>query len=436
MSDHLPTSKVARAAKLAGAGLRVGANYVRHAVRTATASEADTATSRARLDNDNAATLYDTFSQLKGGPLKFTQLLSMDRTGLLPAAYQERFAMAQHQAPPLSGPLVVKTFREATGRTPLEIFDEFDPAARAAASIGQVHFARLNGQALAVKVQYPGVAASIRSDLNLIKPVAFRVMGLDENAFGEYVREVESKLLEETDYALELRRSTEIAAASAHIPGVRFAHYYAELSGPRVLTMDWLSGQHLKEFLATNPDQQTRNTIGQALWDFYDFQTRRYGAVHADPHPGNFLFSAENGGTVAVLDFGCVKEIPADFRDAYFQLVRPEIYQDDAQLLPLLRQLNILKTTDSPEVRALLIDIAHTVLPLVARPFVEPEFDFGDPSFQTEITRHAEALAANPLLRAQREPRGVPHFIYVNRAYFGLYTLLGDLQARVRGGGA
>ncbi|MBC7447966.1 MAG: AarF/ABC1/UbiB kinase family protein, partial [Hymenobacteraceae bacterium] len=198
MSSDLPTSKVARAAKLAGAGLRVGANYVKHAVRQATGAETAAAGNVIR-DEANAAALFDTFSELRGGALKFAQVLSMDRTGLLPRAYADRFAMAQHQAPPLSGPLVVKTFRAATGKSPGEVFDEFDLTARAAASIGQVHHARLGGKELAVKVQYPGVATSIQSDLNLIKPVAFRVLGLSAADFREYLAEVEGKLLEETD---------------------------------------------------------------------------------------------------------------------------------------------------------------------------------------------------------------------------------------------
>lgn len=430
----LPTSKVARAAALAGAGLRVGANYVKHAVQRA-AGNGDAATqaaNRTALDEANAAALFDTFSQLKGGPLKMAQVLGMDRTGLLPAAYRDRFAQAQYQSPPLSAPLVVKTFRAATGKAPSELFATFDLQATAAASIGQVHRASLAGRALAVKVQYPGVASSIRSDLNLLKPVAFRLLGLSEESFREYVDEVESKLIEETDYVLELRRSTEVATACAHLPHLRFAQYYPDLSGPRVLTMDWLAGLHLKEFLATNPSQAVRDQIGQALWDFYAYQAHTLRRVHADPHPGNFLFSEEDGGTVAVIDFGCVKEIPADFHDDFFAVVQPEVYLDVANLTAVLERLRILQPADPPETRAFILDTAQTLLPLAARPFLEPAFDFGDPAFQAAITAEAERLMAHPILRSQREPRGVRHFIYLNRAYFGLYTLLGDLRARIR----
>lgn len=428
MSTDLPTSKVARAAKLAGAGLRVGANYVKHAVQQATSPAAEAEANRLDRDEANASAVFEAFSQLRGGALKVAQVLSMDRTGILPRAYADRFALAQHQAPPLSGPLVVKTFRAATGKTPGEVFDEFDLTARAAASIGQVHRATLAGKELAVKVQYPGIASSIQSDLNLLKPVAFRVLGLSEADFREYIAEVESKLLEETDYTLELRRSQELAAACAHLPGLRFARYYPELSGARVLTMDWLPGLHLKEFLATNPSQAVRDRVGRALWDFYAHQLH---AVHADPHPGNFLFSEENGGTVAILDFGCVKEVPTDFHDAYFAVVDPAIYLDDARLEPVLHRLDMLRPTDTPQMRALIFDIAHQTLPLLARPFIEPGFDFGDPGYQQQLTALTQQFAADPQLRAQREPRGSKHFIYVNRAYFGLYTLLGDLKTRL-----
>ena len=432
MSDELsriPTSKVERAARMARVGLQVGSNYVKHAVRRATGS-ADAETSRATLDEANAADLYNTLAQLKGSALKVTQLLSMERS-LLPQAYQDQFAMAQHQAPPLSGPLVTKTFRAATGKSPLEIFDTFDGTARAAASIGQVHYATLDGQALAVKVQYPGVATSIHSDLNLIKPIAFRLLGLSEEAFREFVEEVEDKMLEETDYRRELRQSQELAAACADVPHVQFARYYPDLSGDRILTMDWLPGQHLKEFLATEPSQAVRNQVGQALWDFYARQLHVLHAVHADPHPGNFLFSAENGGTVGIIDFGCVKEIPADFYHDYFSMVLPEVYDNPARLAALLRKLNILKDSDDAEIRQLIMETAQEMLPLVGQPFRDQTFDFGDADYRADIYARLELLSQNPRLRQERQPRGVRHFLYVNRTYFGLYTLLFDLRATV-----
>ncbi|RAK69579.1 ABC1 kinase family protein [Hymenobacter edaphi] len=427
----LPTTKVARAARFAKTGLKVGANYVKHYAKRAAGAEVRPED----LHAANAAELYGALSEMKGSVLKVAQMLAMEKN-ILPAAYAEQFAQAQYQTPPLSGPLVVKAFRDAFGRSPSELFDAFEPQARQAASIGQVHFARKDGRALAVKVQYPGVADSIRSDIRLVKPVALRVLGLDEATVRPYLQEVETRLVEETDYALELRRGRHIATRCAHLPHLEFPQYYPELSGARILTMDWLGGQHLREFLATEPSQDVRNQLGQALWDFYMHQLHTLRQVHADPHPGNFLLRAEHGGTVGVLDFGCVKEIPAEVHRLFTALLAPETLEDEARLAALLEQAGVLRPHDAPALRQLYLRTLHDSLALVGRPFRQPTFDFGDPAFMQALYALGDDLLQQPELRQQREPRGSEHFIYLNRTYVGLYALLTELKAAVRTGAA
>ena len=422
----LPTTKVARAARFAKTGLSVGANYVKHYAKRAVGAESTTAD----LHAANAAELYGTLSEMKGSVLKVAQMLAMEKN-LLPTAYAEQFAKAQYSTPPLSGPLVVKAFRDAFGQSPFQLFDEFEPEARQAASIGQVHFARKHGKELAVKVQYPGVAASIKSDINLVKPIALRVMGLSEAQVRPYLEEVETRLLEETDYALELRRGQEIAASCQDLAHLEFPVYYPEFSTARILTMDWLPGQHLKEFLATNPTPAVRNQLGQALWDFYQFQFNTLHRLHADPHPGNFLLRAEHGGTLGVLDFGCVKDVPADVHQLFRALLAPETLADEIRLAALLTEAGVLRPTDAPAMRALYLRTLQASLELVGRPFRQAIFDFGDPAYMAALYALGDDLMADPELRKQREPRGSEHFIYLNRTYVGLFALLTELGAVV-----
>ncbi|WP_201981007.1 ABC1 kinase family protein [Hymenobacter rubidus] len=433
MSDEsqnsLPTTKVARAARFAKTGLNVGANYIKHYAKKAVGAESTTAD----LHAANAAELYGTLSELKGSVLKVAQMLAMEKN-MLPTAYAEQFAQAQYSTPPLSGPLVVKAFRDAFGKSPYQLFDEFEPEARQAASIGQVHFARKEGKALAVKVQYPGVADSIKSDIRLVKPIALRVMGLNEAQVRPYLEEVETRLLEETDYKLELRRGQEIATQCQGINHLEFPGYYPAYSTARILTMDWLSGQHLKEFLATNPSQAVRNQLGQALWDFYQFQFNTLHRLHADPHPGNFLMRTENGGTLGVLDFGCVKEVPRDVYRLFTALLAPETIADEARLTALLTQANVLRPTDAPAMQALYLRTMQVSLELVGRPFRQATFDFGDPAYMAALYALGDDLMADPELRKQREPRGSEHFIYLNRTYVGLFALLTELGASINTG--
>jgi predicted unusual protein kinase regulating ubiquinone biosynthesis (AarF/ABC1/UbiB family) len=431
MSDEpqtsLPTSKVARAARFAKTGLNVGANYVKHYAKKAVGAESTTED----LHAANAAELYGTLSEMKGSVLKVAQMLAMEKN-MLPSAYAEQFAQAQYSTPPLSGPLVVKAFRDGFGQSPFQLFDEFEPEARQAASIGQVHRARKDGKELAVKVQYPGVADSIKSDIRLVKPIALRIMGLNEAQVRPYLEEVETRLLEETDYKLELRRGQEIAAHCQGLSNLEFPAYYPELSTARILTMDWLGGQHLKEFLATNPSQAVRNQIGQALWDFYQFQFNTLHQLHADPHPGNFLMQADNGGTLGVLDFGCVKDVPQDVYQLFTALLAPETIADETRLAALLTQAGVLRPTDAPAMQALYLRTMQASLELVGRPFHQPTFDFGDPTYMAALYALGDDLMADPELRKQREPRGSEHFIYLNRTYVGLFALLTELKALVR----
>lgn len=422
--QSIPTSKVARATKFVTTGVKIGGNYLKYNVKKLV----DSSTTKEQLHADNATDIYDSLSELKGSALKVAQMLSMDRN-VLPRAYVDRFQMSQYSAPPLSGPLVVKTFKNYFGKTPGELFDTFEMSALNAASIGQVHLATKGGNKLAVKIQYPGVANSISSDLKMVKPMAVLLFGLNENDIERYMGEVESKLLEETDYDLELKRSVEISEACAHIPNLIFPKYYPELSANRILTMDWLDGLHMKDFLLTNPSQDIRNQIGQALWDFYDYQVHQLRQVHADPHPGNFLMRPD--GTMGVIDFGCVKVIPEFFYDNYFALINPDTIEDEARTEGVFYNLEFLVKDDSPADKKMFSDLFKTMIGLLGKPFAVDEFDFGDGTYFDSVYAFADELAKIEELKNSKVARGSQHGLYINRTYFGLYSMLNELKAKV-----
>lgn len=420
----VPTTKVARASQFVKAGVKVGGNYIKHYSKKLI----DPSLSKEELHKDNAADIYDALSELKGSALKMAQMLSMDR-GLLPVAYVDKFSMAQYSAPPLSGPLVVKTFKTYFGKSPAQLFDSFTMEAVNAASIGQVHQAWKDSKKLAVKVQYPGVADAVSSDLRIAKPLAVRLLSLNERDIDRYMGEVESKLLEETDYELELKRSIEISEACAHLPDLVFPKYYPEYSSKRILTMDWLEGLHLKDFLTTNPSQEVRNQIGQALWDFYDFQIHSLRQVHADPHPGNFLMRAD--GTLGVIDFGCVKVIPDFYYDNYFRLVNPDTLEDPALTDEIFNNLEFLSADDSPKDRQFFSNLFKEMTLMLAEPFAVETFDFGDDTYFNKVYAFAENLANVSELKNSKVARGSQDGLYVNRTYYGLYAMLNELKASI-----
>jgi predicted unusual protein kinase regulating ubiquinone biosynthesis (AarF/ABC1/UbiB family) len=423
----IPSSKVQRAMRFVKTGVQIGGNYVKHYSKKVVNPDL----SRDELHEDNARDVYDALSELKGSALKVAQMLSMEKN-LLPSQYTQKFQMAQYSAPPLSGPLIVQTFVRAFGKSPQEMFDHFEMKAANAASIGQVHRATKNGKQLAVKIQYPGVADSIKSDLKIVKPIAFRLLDLNEKELDKYIKEVESKLLEETDYELELNRSLEISGVCAHIPNIVFTNYYKDLSGKRVLTMDWLDGMHMDEYLKTKPSQEERNQIGQAMWDFYDYQVHTLRAVHADPHPGNFLMRKD--GTLGVIDFGCVKEIPEDFYYHYFGLLVKDVNASPNAIDRIMRHMQIIHDSDSAVVQAKLSNAFVRMTELLRRPFDNQTFYFGNNGYVQEIYELGEELSQMEELRKSKEGRGSQHALYINRTYFGIYSILNQLNATINTG--
>ena len=416
-------------AALGGTGAKVGINYLKYyGKRALSGSDNATAENHAReRDEQNASVIYDTFSKLKGGPLKLAQMLSIDRN-LLPRAYADQFVQAQYSVPPLSYPLVVRTFRRDFGKEPLDLFESFGREAAHGASIGQVHKASRKGKDYAVKVQYPGVAESLKSDLRVVKPIALRVLGLRGSDVELYFREVETRLLEETDYTMELERSLHLSKASVHLSNIIFPSYHPELSSRHVLTMEWIDGVPLDKFADGHASQSERDLIGQVLWDFYSHQVHDLNLFHADPHPGNFLVKENK---LCVLDFGCTKQITAEFYRKQFRFLDPKLSNNPEMLKQALRDLDVIIASDTAREVEQIMTLCRTWLDLLALPFRSGSFDFGDPGFLKAIYDLGEENRKADNLRTMKGQRGSPDTIYVNRAFFGLYSLLGRLRSRV-----
>jgi predicted unusual protein kinase regulating ubiquinone biosynthesis (AarF/ABC1/UbiB family) len=422
----IPTSKVQRATKFIKTGANIGTNYLKHYGKKLV----NPGINKDELHQDNATDIYKSLSELKGSALKVAQMLSMDKN-MLPSAYQKQFSMAQYSAPPLSFPLVNKTFEKYFKKKPRELFDTFSKQASNAASIGQVHKATLNGKELAVKVQYPGVADSVKSDLAMVKPIALKMFKLNPADYDEFIGEVESKLIEESNYTLELERSVELSTKCSEIANLKFPTYYPELSCPKVLTMDWLEGKPLGEFLKLDKfSKEDANKLGQAMWDFYHFQMHELRSLHADPHPGNFIIT--NNKELGIIDFGCVKVIPDSFYKTYFQLLDKGILYDEPRLERVFYQLNFIYKDDTPQDKIFFKKVFTQLVELLGRPFQTSEFDFSDSKYFTELYAFGESISTMKEFRNSKRARGVKDALYINRTYFGLYNLLNDMGAKVK----
>ncbi|MFY3383598.1 ABC1 kinase family protein [Paracidovorax sp. MALMAid1276] len=422
------TGKLARSAITGLAAARIGVAELTHRARRPSAqAQAEHEAALGRI-------LFGALGQLRGSALKVSQLLSM-HPQLLPEGVRRELARAHHQAPPLNRALVGRVFRQAFGQEPEALFEQFEPAAFAAASLGQVHRAQLAGHGMvAVKVQYPGIAATIASDLQLmrttLRALAHTDLPLPAGPVVDGVlAEIEATLLREVDYLQEAEQLQWFAQHAAR-PGIAMARPVLSHTRAQVLTQLLLPGLPLQAWLATGPTQAQRDQAGQHLWDWFMHCAFDLGRIHADPHPGNFVFAPD--GTVGVLDFGCTRSLSPAFRQhvaqAWSALLQPAGAPGrDAEVLQAYQALGLASADVG------LPTYAAEVAPALAQaqawqvePFTQAVFDFAaktpppltPPAHQRVLGRHL-----------QQVPGEMPAF---ERMWMGLMHLLTQLGAQVR----
>lgn len=420
MSDYVPSNKMERSALLLKTGANVGGQYLKHGLRNAFRKK-EKRTPLSEIHTQNARTIFDALTQLRGTALKLAQGLSMD-TGILPEEFADIFAGAQYNVPPINRALVRSLVRKELGKYPEQLFKSFNSTAKAAASIGQAHEAELmDGRKVIVKVQYPGVRDSISSDLAVVKGLIRQV--LPREKIDVYFEEVRDKLMEETDYRIEGSQISEFRSYYQD-EWLEMPEYVEEFSTERLLTMTRLSGLHIDQFLAQSPSQEERNHFGQLLWDFFHLQINDHYVFHADTHPGNYLLTDDK--KLGVLDFGCVKRYPNAFFDRYMSLMPMHLNEMDELVWDAYADLEMI----FPDAKKQDVEVAFYEFCLdFGKSFVEPyrhaSYDFGDKNFMDQLSKYVKEISQFG------EPRGSKHFIYTAKTHFGLYVLLHQLGAVV-----
>jgi len=369
----------------------------------------------------NAIRIVDSMSRMKGAFMKLGQMLSL-QAHTLPEPYLRRLADLQWEAPPMHGTLMRMQFRNEMGKDPEEVFATFDRQPFAAASLGQVHRATLrSGEAVAVKIQYPGIARSIDSDFGNLKTMLSTIR-LSREQYGEVwdaVEEVRQHFHREVDYVQEAATMEEFRRLLRDRDDVRIPRVHPELSTSRILTMEFIEGKHLRDFLKTRPGQEERDALGERLLDLFFRQAFDFGLLHADPHPGNYLFLG--GGRIGLLDFGCSKKFDAGFIREHRKLFKVRI--GDAEGLERHYSVfGILGEKDPlrDRKRAALLKMQRLD---IAKYHEDKVFDFGDAEQYRAVMEGFQELA--------RLGVTTPGYVLYVRAKMGLYHLLQQLGARI-----
>ncbi len=281
-----------------------------------------------KLDRDrHARDLTAALGGLKGPLMKVAQIMATIPEAL-PQEYVQELIQLQSNAPPMGWLFVKRRMQSELGRDWQGRFDDFEHEAAAAASLGQVHRARLDGRDLACKLQYPDMCSAVEADLGQLRLI-FRIYhGYDPSIDTKQVHEeIAARLREELDYRLEARHIALYGGMLRHQAGVHVPEVVEELSTERLLTMSWLAGRPLLDF--KEAPLEIRNRIAQNLFHAWYDPFYQYGVIHGDPHLGNYSVREDHG--VNLLDFGCVRVFQAKFVKGVIDLYRA-IRDDDRDL--------------------------------------------------------------------------------------------------------
>jgi predicted unusual protein kinase regulating ubiquinone biosynthesis (AarF/ABC1/UbiB family) len=416
-------SRWARNAQLARLGTRVGATYASTAARKVFAS----AERRVALDHERelrtAAQVTERLGQMKGALMKLGQMASYLDDGL-PAPMRAALAELQSQAPPMSAELAAEVVTAQLGAPPEQIFLEWDPEPIAAASIGQVHRAiafdaeRGEARAVAVKVQYPGVAQAVESDLSnadlLGGLLARTFQGLEPD---EMVAEIKARLVEELDYRLEATRQQQFADRYRGHPFIHIPDVLPAYSSAQVLTTELVNGHTWAEVVTW--DQQERDLAAETLFRFVFRSLYGMQVFNGDPHPGNYVFHGQ--GRVTFLDFGLVKQFEDADMATFLGMVRAAVIERDPTTFRQVVEQAGLLLSGAPVSTA---DVGEYFSHFY-EPVREDRVMTWTPDYASRIVRHTFDRSS-PIASYATVPRA---FVFIQRINLGLYALLGQLRA-------
>jgi predicted unusual protein kinase regulating ubiquinone biosynthesis (AarF/ABC1/UbiB family) len=341
---------------------------------------------------------------------------------IVPREIADTLESLHFDAPPMHYALIREVIANQLGKEPEELFASFDRDAFAAASLGQVHRARLHsGEPVAVKIQYPGIARTIDADFRNLSALLFPMR---LSADWEYVKaqfeEIRRMLNQEVDYRQEAESMRRASALFQPEDGVVIPRIYDEYSSARVLTAGLLTGSHLHDFLATDPPQALRNRFGTAI---YRSHFRMYYADmnYADPHAGNFLFLDD--GRLGLLDFGCVQYYGEEERE--LGTLSERWITGDESAIPRVLELACGVRPGDPGFAAYQSMIRRSFDWMMEPMRTIGAFDFGDEGHLNRGFAFLSGMVRGRTMRAH------PTYVYFERTVFGVKALLYRLRAQV-----
>lgn len=370
-----------------------------------------------------ALKLLDGMGYLRGAFLKLGQMLA-NWPDVVPEEFADILGRLHFEAPPMHFSLLRECVRRELGADPEDLFDDFETRAFAAASLGQVHRAKIKGtdQVVAIKIQYPNIARCIDADIRNFKisMTPMRLMN-DWDNICEQVDDIHRMLQLESDYEQEAENLRRARLAFHEGENIVVPRVYSELSSKRVLTMEYLDGLHLGPFMETNPSQETINEHGRQITLASFRLGYKHDLLYADPHPGNYLFLPD--GRLGLIDFGCCcRYTPEDV--AYLNEMEEAWDSRDSDLLhrAIVKAADLSPSQAQEKER---IDLTLAWAAWVWEPlYYEGDFDFGDPAY---FKRGLEVWGS---LLKKRYVRSLPLNQWLAKNFLGIRAVLARMGAQ------
>ncbi|MBI2169704.1 MAG: AarF/ABC1/UbiB kinase family protein [Actinobacteria bacterium] len=345
----LPSGRVHRTAKLARASTKTAAHLAVTKARSLGKDDDERAVLEEQFHLRTAEQVMEIMGEMKGALMKIGQMVSFIDTGL-PEPYRQALAALQADAPPMAPELVAEVVEAELGAPPDRVFEAWDDRPLAAASIGQVHAARLAPSGdrpatdVVVKVQYPGVAEAIRSDLDNAEMLYTMMRAIYPNLDPKpVVAEMRERIGEELDYENELKNQLAFLDIYRGHPFIHVPEVFPEVSTRRILTMERSHGHRWGAALAAGDELKQR--WAEVAFRFVFGTINRWHMFNGDPHPGNYLF--HDDGRVTFLDYGCVKHFPPDHIERQRALLRAEWAGDGDTMRRHLVDFGFIKPDDA-----------------------------------------------------------------------------------------
>ena len=413
-----PRLRVSRGLTAMRLAARGGARYAASAPRLFAAAGEHRQQLRDDLALRTAQDVADTLGAMRGVLMKLGQLASYVGDGLAPPA-RRVLGRLQDSVPPMSPELAAGVIEAELGAPPERVFGQWDPLPIAAASIGQVHRAiTADGRAVAVKVQYPGIAETIAADLGNVGLLRSLLrMAAPSQDVTELIEELRERIGEELDYRREADSQRRFAAYFDGHPTITVPGIVDELSTARVITSELATGARFAEMLAWS--QPEKDLAAETIYRFTFRSLYQLRAFNGDPHPGNYLF--EPGGRVTFLDFGLVKNFTEAELDPLVAMIQALCIEGDQEKFRRAMEEAGFLTPGAPIPTEQVV--AHMSL------FYESVAVRGA---RTMTNEYAAAVARryvdfkSPLAAYAKIPRS---YVVLQRINLGLFAILGQLEA-------